>query len=183
MALQAKLREATLTDYNHIAQLHTLSWRTAYKGLLSDGYLESNLLGERQNYWKEKLSSLKANEFVIAAENESGVVGFAAVMDQPQKGYDALLDNLHVHPDLKGQGLGGRLMKEVAQRLLKSGRKSFYLWVLKGNTPAELVYQSKGARLEDLGTGMFGGQEIEETRFVWDDLKQLLTEDNDKLES
>jgi len=174
MATETHLREAALTDFEDIALLHTKSWRTAYKGLLSDGYLENNLVDERKKYWKEKLTSLSAKEFVIVAEDESGIVGFAAVMDKPEKTYDALLDNLHVQPDLKGQGLGGKLMKEVAQRLLNSGRKSFYLWVLKGNTPAELFYKAKGARVEDKGTGMFGGQEIEETRFVWDDLNVLI---------
>ncbi len=169
------LREATLSDFKSIAALHTQSWRTAYKGLLSAGYLENNLIDERTKYWKQKLESLSPKEFVIVAESETGIVGFAALMDRPQKNYDALLDNLHVQPDLKGQGVGGKLMKEVAQRLLHTGRKSFYLWVLKGNTLAELFYKAKGARVEDTGTGMFGGQEIEETRFVWDDLSVLIS--------
>lgn len=168
------LREATPSDFERIATLHTQSWRSAYKGLLSAGYLENNLIAERTTYWKHKLASLSPKEFVIVAENETGVIGFAAVMDTPQKKYEALLDNLHVHPDLKGQGVGGKLMKEVALRLIDSGRTSFYLWVLKGNTPAELFYKAKGARVEDRGTGMFGGQEIEETRFVWDDLRVLI---------
>lgn len=168
------LRDATLSDSDRIALLHSQSWRSAYKGLLSAGYLENNLADERRKYWKEKLASLTSKEFVIIAENESGIVGFAAVMDTPQRGYDALLDNLHVHPDLKGLGTGGKLLKAVALRLQQSGRNSFYLWVLKGNTPAELFYKAKGARVEDQGSGMFGGQEIEETRFVWDDLSVLI---------
>ena len=112
------IRQGQAADATTIASLHTDSWRTAYRGLLTDAYLDNDLLGERTRYWTEKMATLKTNEFVLMAEDGHDVVGFIAVMDLPEAGYQALVDNLHVVPHLKGYGIGGKLMRAAARRLL-----------------------------------------------------------------
>jgi GNAT superfamily N-acetyltransferase len=168
------IREAVLSDAENIGSLHAQSWRSAYRGLLQDSFLDNNLVAERKKYWTENLSALSSKDFVLVAESAEGVIGFAAVMDKPEKGYDALLNNLHVRPDIKGQGIGGKLLKAVAANLLKTGRKNFYLWVLKGNTPAEEFYKAKGGRPADHSTAVFGQEVVDQTRFVWDRLDKLV---------
>jgi ribosomal protein S18 acetylase RimI-like enzyme len=95
-------------------------------------------------------------------------------MDKPDQGYDAMLDNLHVRPDLKGQGVGGKLMKAVAVKLQTTGRTSFYLWVLHGNDAAAEFYKSKHGLPQDTGTVEFGGKTVGRTRFIWTDLNMLI---------
>ena len=169
------LRDYRLSDADAIGALHAQSWFTAYRGILLDSYLDSDLQRERQDYWRGKLPTLSAKEFIVVAEDDAGsVVGFAAVMDKPENGYDALLDNLHVRPDLKGKGLGGQLMKAVALKLRDTGRSSFYLWVLKGNVAAEEFYKSKGGVPEDISSTEFGGKTVGKRRFVWTDLGVLI---------
>ncbi len=168
------IRHAHTKDYETIGTLHAESWRRTYRGILSDTYLDNNLVSERTAYWAGKLGGLKKNEFVLIAERNGEPVGFIAVMDKPEAGYDALIDNLHVRPDQKGLGTGSLLMRAAATELQCSGRKSVYLWVLKGNTAAEGFYISRGARTLDSGRTDFGGKMVEETRFVWDTLEGLL---------
>jgi GNAT superfamily N-acetyltransferase len=169
------IRKGLSADADNIGSLHAQSWQSAYRGLLPDSFLDNGLTEERKKYWTGKISALSTKEFVLVAEDGSGVTGFAAVMDKPEKGYDAFLDNLHVRPDVKGQGIGGKLLEAVAINLQKTGRKSLYLWVLKGNIPAEEFYKAKGGRPADSSTVMFGGEVIAQTRFVWDRLDKLLT--------
>lgn len=172
--MQIKIRLAEQADAHEIGNLHAASWRTAYRGLLTDHYLDNDLQGERTRYWTQKLSQLTSKEFVFVAEQNKGIVGFIAVMDKPEAGYEALIDNLHVRPDQKGNGIGGKLMAAAATALLASGRKTVYLWVLEGNTPAEKFYISKGGRPLDKCRIEFGGALVNETRFVWDKLDTLL---------
>lgn len=168
------IREANERDTVSIAALHAVSWTTSYKGLLSDDYLNNDLAGERKAYWLSKMPALDAKEFVLVAESEEGIIGFIAVMDVPENGCDALVDNLHVHPDLKGHGVGTELMKKAAKKLLTTGRKSYYLWVLRGNTPAEKFYLSKHGKMADETTHTFGGKPVPARRFVWSDFDDLL---------
>ena len=170
------IRDAKLSEAAAIATLHATSWMSAYRGLLSDEYLDNNLEGERKKHWLAKMPTIKDNEFVLVAEHGGELVGFVAVLDQPDAGFDALVDNLHVRPDLKGHGIGSDLLSAVAKRLLATHRNSFYLFVLQGNTSAENFYLAKGGRPLDIITYEFGGKVVNATRFAWQ-LEQL--ENND----
>jgi len=171
---EISLREATSADSDLIAKLHAQSWRSAYRSVLSDEYLDNDLEGERTAYWRKKMPSLMDKEFVLVAVRRAEMIGFIAVMDLPENGYSALVDNLHVRPDLKGLGIGVSLMKAAATRLIDTGRNSFYLWVLKGNVPAEKFYLAIGGNAADLSESLFGGQVVAARRFVWPDLKFFL---------
>ena len=168
-----KIRDVKPSETDVIAELHTISWMSAYRGLLSDEYLDNNLLDERRKHWKEKMTALTKKEFVLVAEQNGVLVGFVAVLDIPEAGFDVLVDNLHVSPELKGLGIGGELLNAVSERLLDTGRKSFYLFVLKGNTAAEKFYLAKGGKQLDVKTHEFGGKVVQATRFAWDELKKV----------
>jgi len=168
-----KIRDAKASEVDVIANLHAISWMSAYRGLLSDEYLDNNLLDERKKHWAEKMPALTKNEFVLVAEQNGVQVGFVAVLDRPEAGFDVLVDNLHVLPELKGLGIGGQLLNAVAARLLSTDRKSFYLFVLKGNTAAENFYLAKGGKRLDVITQEFGGKVVQAIRFAWDDLERM----------
>jgi len=168
-----RIRDAKASEVDLIADLHAISWMSAYRGLLSDEYLDNNLQEERRKHWREKMPVLTEKEFVLVAEQNGQIVGFVAVLDKPEAGFDALVDNLHVVPNLKGLGIGGQLLNAVAARLLATGRKSFYLTVLVGNTAAENFYLAKGGRSMGLKTQELGGNMVQATRFVWEQLERM----------
>ena len=120
------IRDAEANEADAIANLHAVSWMSAYRGLLSDEYLDNDLLGERKKHWAQKMAQLTEKEFVLVAEHNGKRVGFVAVLDKPEAGFDVLVDNLHVLPELKGLGIGGQLLTAAAVRLLNTERKSFY---------------------------------------------------------
>jgi ribosomal protein S18 acetylase RimI-like enzyme len=168
------VRQASLLDFERIADLHASSWLNTYRGILPDSYLDDNLAEERKSYWHKKMSLLKEKEFVLLAEHDGQPVGFIAVMDRPENGYEAFVDNLHVSANLKGRGIGKILMMEAAKILRAMNRGSVYLWVLKGNHAAEQFYVARGAKVEDTSTAKFGSKYVEQTRYCWPSLDQLL---------
>jgi GNAT superfamily N-acetyltransferase len=175
MSVVPTLRPATKDDAIVIAKLHATSWRIAYRGLLSDEYLDNDLAGERIAYWSRKLTTLTEREFILLAMSHEGdIEGFIAVMNQPESGYVALVDNLHVRPDLKGRGIGRALMQAAARQLLVSGRTNYYLWVLNGNEPACRFYESIGGIAGDERIVHFGGRDVKATRFGWMTFEKVL---------
>ena len=167
------IREALQKDALSIAQLHALSWRNTYGNILSDTFLDSDIESERKKFWSEKLQRLTPLKFVLVAEIETRLIGFIA-LEKPEKGYEAFIDNLHVYPSMKGQGVGKKLMKTVAEKLMRSGIKSVYLWVLNGNTNAEEFYKRLGAKSADSSFEQFGGSPVSQTRYVWSSLDELI---------
>jgi len=175
MIPETTFRMASTSDAATIGRLHAASWIIAYRGILLDEYLDNDLQGERVTYWTKKMSQLKDNEFIVMAHDPNGVAeGFISIMDEPEQGYVALVDNLHVRPDLKGRGIGRALMQHAARALTTSGRLNYYLWVLDGNTPAAKFYQSIGGSPADGRIVHFGGKDVGATRYVWPDFDTLL---------
>jgi len=168
-----KIRNATTTDAAAIAALHAESWRIAYRGMLQDDYLDRKIFPERLALWEERFRTPGANQYVIVAEIDAKVAGFACAYGDEDATWGSFLDNLHVTPEFKRKGVGSALMRDVAQWSLKSWPDcGMYLWVLESNTPAIRFYEKVGGRRA--GEGMWNppdGGEYRKLRYAWDDLR------------
>lgn len=141
------IREGTEDDTESISNLHAESWRAAYRGILSDDYLDGRVQKDRLAVWQARLSSAGAKPmFVLVAQLDVRLAGFICVFLSEDTVFGSLLDNLHVAPDLTGQGVGRQLLSEAAMRLLEAGsRVGLYLWVFEQNRRARQFYERAGA--------------------------------------
>ncbi|QHV98572.1 GNAT family N-acetyltransferase [Spirosoma endbachense] len=169
-------REATSNDAEQIARLHSLSWQQNYGGIWSDEFLNGNVLENRQQVWLERLSQPAVNQYVIVAESDKVIYGFACAYANNDPHWGTLLDNLHVRMEQKGQGIGTVLIKLAARWAYdKNPDSGFYLWVLPQNTSARKFYQNLGAVNHELVTHASpDGGFSEAYRYVWADVNQLI---------
>jgi GNAT superfamily N-acetyltransferase len=174
------LRDATPQDAAAIGQLHADSWRSAYRGMLSDDYLDNRVYPKRAALWQARFSK-KAQKpfFAILAEIEGQLAGFACVFPAEHPAYGSFLDNLHVVPQRTGQRIGRRLLTVVAERLLADGRRGgLYLWVIEKNLRARQFYSKAGAlEVECAALSMPDGSLQKELRCYWPDPACLLALD------
>jgi ribosomal protein S18 acetylase RimI-like enzyme len=169
-------RLATSNDAAAIARLHAESWRSAYRGLYPDAYLDNDVFADREAVWKDRFSGTtdQAALLTIVPEGDGELVGFAHSIIDEDPEWGTLLDNLHVHPDRKRSGIGSRLMAESARRLQANGSTlGLYLWVLEGNAPARHFYDALGGRVTGRGTSSDGGSSAPSLRYSWPDLSTL----------
>ena len=162
-------RDAVYADAFAIATLHAESWRTNYRGAYRDEFLDGDVLNDRIEVWKERLSKPSANQLVVVAEDAERVVGFVCAFGADDQVWGTLLDNLHVSPDGQGQGLGTRLVSEVGAWCRRNYPGcGLYLWVLDQNAEAQRFYRGMGAtdRGGELSEPPGGGQ-IAGRRYVW----------------
>ena len=103
------------------------------------------------------------------------MIGFAYVLLHHDPVWGTLVDNLHVHPERKGGGIGRRLLEAVATQLGPEHTQPLFLWVLDGNEPAKRFYARMGAQFAEQGmTDGLGGATLAEWRCVWRDPSSLL---------
>jgi len=171
-----KIRIATAADAAAIAKLHAESWRSAYRGMLQDDYLDRKIFPERLALWEERFCTSATNQYVVVAEVEANVAGFACAYGDEDPVWGSFLDNLHVTPAYKRKGIGSALMRDVAQWSLGSWPdRGMYLWVLESNSPAIRFYERVGGRRA--GEGLWNppdGGEYRKLRYAWDDLHELV---------
>ena len=162
---------AVAEDAPAIAALHAESWRTAYRGMVPDDFLDGPINEERLQFWTRRMVALDpVHSSVVKAVSESHLAGFACIILDVDPIWGALLDNLHVRPDLKGRGIGGRLFDHVLEwaRAVRPGRP-LHLWVLDKNAPARRFYERRGGRIADSKTlDVVPGVPVVDVRYVWD---------------
>lgn len=170
------LREATPYDLEAIASLHTRSWRLAYRGMLSDAYLDGDLLADRRALWQQRFSAPSANQYIAVAEIDDAIVGLACAFGDHDARWGTLLDNIHVAPEYKGAGIGAQLVVHIAQWCARSHTSDvLHLWVLAANVAAQGFYQRMGASsVEQTDWDAPDGNRVSEMRFAWPSVATLL---------
>ncbi|HTB87468.1 MAG TPA: GNAT family N-acetyltransferase [Steroidobacteraceae bacterium] len=170
------IRAAGLADAGAIALLHAHSWQSAYRGILSDEFLQGPLHENRRVLWHTRLSDTeRADQFVLVDEEGGALRGFACAFLEADPEWGCLLDNLHVVPDLKGRGLGGQLMTAVAQRVMLSNPDSgLHLWAYEQNLAARRFYERLGGIISERHAEMApDGTEVNAVRYFWSELSGL----------
>lgn len=171
------MRPMTPADADAVAHLHAISWRSAYRGIVPDDFLDHDVFADRQTVWRERMQGLAtAPAFGIVAEDTLGrMIGFVYVLPRHDPVCGTLVDNLHVRPELKGGGIGRMLLQAVVRELGPAHAQPLHLWVLDQNEPAKRFYARLGAEFIDPGmTAPFGGVSLPEWRCIWRDPLVLL---------
>ena len=142
---------AASRDASAIATLHAESWRSAYRGLYPDEFLDGPILEERLLFWRERMNGPDPDRrHVIAAVADGELIGFACVLLDAEPDWGPLLDNLHVKPVHKGHGIGARLLKASHEWIAGAAPgQPMHLWVMEGNVAARRFYDRQGGTVAE----------------------------------
>jgi GNAT superfamily N-acetyltransferase len=173
------VRPATSSDCHAIAALHAVSWRSTYRNILSDDYLDHHVVDDRRDLWEARFTKFDSRQHHVAValggESGSEVVGFVCVLLDEEPEYGALLDNLHVSPTHHGGGIGRRLMASAAHWVQAMQPDwPMHLWVYEQNLKTVAFYRSAGGVSVDHRVIMTpAGNRAVVLRFEWRDTAAL----------
>lgn len=160
------IRKAESRDAQAIAEVQVESWRTTYKDIVPQKFLDGLSVEDRKKVW-EKVIAL---HFVFVAENvQERVIGFAAGGEERTKNYPEYTGELYaiyLLEHIQGEGLGRQLFNRVVSVLQEQKHSSMLIWALSEN-PACRFYEKMGGREVDRVMTKIGGKPLEETAFGW----------------
>ena len=170
------VRPIVAADAPLVAALQAASWRSLYRGLLSDDYLAHTLEGERRAVWEQRLAGDDARHLGLVAVRDSVVVGFAFAIAAADRRYGSLLDNLHVSAELRGLGIGRLLLSELAREIqARRWETGLFLWVFEVNAGARRFYERYGAVPVEVSLrDTPGGGVARGWRYAWPDATALI---------
>ena len=170
------IREARIEDVITIANLHTESWRNTYRTVLTKDYLKDIVPNERKNIWENRLKFPKDNQYILVAESNEDIVGFACVFIDENTEWGSYLENLHINKDFQSKGIGKSLLLKIAQLCnKKASSKSMCLLVNQDNVNAQNFYLHVGANNVQVSIWHApDGSEVPTYWFLWDNLDALL---------
>lgn len=142
------IRDMTAGDAAAVATLHLESWKTAYRGILNDEYLDGVAAADRRAHWERRLNAPAPGSCGLIADMVSQPVGFAYLIADADPTRGTLLDNLHVTPGHRGTGIGRQLLASAAEEIARRGwPRKLHLWVFEANAGARRFYERQGARV------------------------------------
>lgn len=165
------IRRANQGDAKDIAKTQVGSWRTTYKGIVNDDYLDNMEPKDRVEMWEQGVRQSK----VYVIEDDSGaIVGFASGGPHDSKDfaeYDSELYAIYLYQENQGLGGGKMLFNAVINDLVEKGHKNMMVGVL-GENPACQFYEKLGG--EAIGEAMveIGGENHKEVYYGWKNLEK-----------
>ncbi len=167
------IRKAKKEDAYDLAVVHIASWRTTYKNIIDESYLEAMSLEDKIEQWQMILRD--GNVFVVENNNQQ-IIGFGGV--GPERtgaftGYDAEVYSIYFLHPYQGKGLGKQLLRTMTEFLIEDGYQSMLIWVLADNQ-AVGFYEAMGGKKVGQERIDIGNQSLMEYAYGWKDLNALI---------
>ena len=169
------IRRATPGDAPAIAQVRVDSWRTTYRGMIPDAYLDAMQVAASTALWDRVLNAGANTTCVFVAAHGSDVVGFSCGnrLAEPKHGFDAELTAVYLRREFQRAGLGRQLVGAVVEAQREYGATGLITWVIAGNKPAREFYERLGGEVVVEQPFHWDGMDLVEAGYGWRDLGAL----------
>ena len=153
------------------------SWHLSQRvfgGVVPDDFLSQLSYEQREQTWRDILSTHGATEFVYVAE-ASNIMGFAS--GGPERSgntaYKGELYAIYLFEGYQRKGIGSQLVQTIAKRLMQEGLHSMLVWVL-ANNPSQDFYSALGGQRAYEQEITIGGASLVEVAYGWLDIRELV---------
>ncbi|QKE75677.1 GNAT family N-acetyltransferase [Arthrobacter citreus] len=168
------IRNATLTDATGIAKVHVASWKTTYKNIMPDAFLQKLSYDQRIGSWTKNIT--KERHYVFVAENGNGeIIGFADCGKREENQVDDSgdLTSIYLLEEYQGTGIGKQLMEQLFNQFEKLGFNRVFVEVLEDNK-TRFFYEYYGAELLKSEKITIAGKDLNLLTYEWNNIKKVL---------
>jgi ribosomal protein S18 acetylase RimI-like enzyme len=161
------IRPALQDDAAEIARVHVEAWRSSYRGLLADEFLDSLSEAGYTDRWRRVIGDGASRVFVV--EEPVGIVGFASGGRERagESGFEGELYAIYLVAGSQRKGHGRELVRAMVAALREMGLRDMIVWVLRDNTPAREFYERLGGSYVRAQPITIGPTTLEEVSYGW----------------
>ena len=149
--MEINIRKAKNSDLNGIIRVNVETWKTAYKGVVPDNYIQGFIIRTQDKRWQKQLMNMiEENIFFIAETNKREIIGFAigGLERSNNPNYEGELMGIYIQKEYQRQGIGKALINKVIGKLIKLKVNTMLVWVLENN-PYRAFYDTLGGNVVD----------------------------------
>lgn len=150
-----RIREAEPKDAEGIAGVHVRSWQAAYRGQLTDDYLDGLKVEDRVDQHRRTLREPMPEWRTWVAEDDGRLLGFAVTGPSEDADADPKTGEvyaIYLEPDRVGTGAGRQLFQHAVDDLRGRGFHTATLWVLESNERTRRFYEVAGWKPDGMVT-------------------------------
>jgi ribosomal protein S18 acetylase RimI-like enzyme len=162
-----EIRRATLDDALPVARVHIDSWRSAYRGLVPDAYLDGLNYERRAERLRDLLSAGASETYLAAADGQ--ILGFLDCGGCRDTDVDLKATGeiwgIYLAPEHWRKGIGTLLCRHGEQVLAGRGYATVALWVFEGNARARRFYEAMGFIVDGASKSLDFGVPLKVVRY------------------
>ncbi|WP_117149174.1 GNAT family N-acetyltransferase [Paraliobacillus zengyii] len=167
------IRRALPEDSRAVEKVQVDSWKTTYKNIVPDEYLNKMTYESREQKWIDIIS----DQTVFVAETDDGeIIGFSnGGKERTGKypNYNGELYAIYILEAHQRMGLGKLLMEPIIENLKQNDIFSMIVLVLEENN-SRLFYESLGAEKIDIVEIEVLGEKLNEIVYGWQDIRAII---------
>ena len=146
--------------------IYAMSWKTGYKGIIPQSYLDQISLERWANRLGNEHEDFQADYIVSDHGKFVATSSISKARDTQYRGWGEII-SIYVLPEEFRKGYGRALFSYVTNQLKENGFSQIYLWVLEENQRARAFYEAMGFHANgDRITQNIGGKDLIEVRYV-----------------
>lgn len=168
------IRRAQLDDAAGIAKVHVDSWRTTYKGIIPDDFLNNLTYEDRTELWKRNIVN-EENYIVVAMNEINQIIGFGTAGKKQDNNEDNTgnLTSIYLLEDYQGEGIGKKLLKELFKHFQQLNYEKVFVEVLEENK-TRYFYEYYGAKLVQTLQIKIGEKILNELIYEWNNIDEVI---------
>lgn len=160
------IRRMTIEDAEAVTDVLIDTWKTAYRGIVSDHVLDHQdremLIGRRKKQYKD----------YIVAEVNGRVVGYCWYVNdnsfsEDRSDIDCEIVAIYVLPETERRGVGRKMFSYAVDDLRKQNREKMVIWCLKENYSGRAFYEKMGGKISGEHKTHIGNEDYDEVGFLF----------------
>lgn len=164
--MEYHVRYADQSDIGVIGEIHSQSFRAAYRSIIPDSVLEGFTAEECRKKILISFDEGGAYAVISDVNKPFGFLCFGKCRDEDLNRTFGEIRGLYLLPEYWNQGAGAKLLNWGIGELIKDQFDNFSLWVLEGNLPARRFYEKSGFRHDGTVKVIYIGKELKEYRYI-----------------
>ncbi|MCC1487529.1 GNAT family N-acetyltransferase [Bacillus tropicus] len=171
--MEIHIRRAIKDDIPSIAKVHADSWKTTYKGIFSNEFLENITYEQREKQWENIFQQEDNHQIRFVAETLDGtIIGFidGGVERTGTYNCDGELYAIYLLQEYQGMKIGQKLFQALLSECINNEMQSLLVWVVTNN-PSKNFYEKFNP--EKIDTKFLVRVQVEETAYCWRELNLL----------
>jgi RimJ/RimL family protein N-acetyltransferase len=161
-----EIRYADVSDAEILGEIHSKSWKMAYKNIVPDSILDNMSAENRKMYFEKALSEKTEEDALIYIDNKA--VGFMCIgkcRDEDQDISCGEIWGIYLLPEYWNRGIGACFIQWGLNELKNRNFKKVTLWVLEDNLRARRFYEKMGFRHDGTVKEIVIGKKLNEFRY------------------
>jgi ribosomal protein S18 acetylase RimI-like enzyme len=161
-----EIRWAVYRDWNDLALIHSQAYRSAYKGMIPDEFLDQYTVENQSNHFQKSLNEGLDNHALLIVNNRAiGYMTIGKCQDEDVDSTFCEIISLYLLNEFIGKGFGITLISFGLARIKELGYSNVSLWVLQENANARRFYEKLGFNHDGAERVIIRGKELVQLRY------------------